>query len=382
MTINKTELHPLAEVRRHLHTIPEVAMNEHQTAHFVVSHLKKRHPHLLLEQLGGTGIAAVWKGQGAGPVVMLRSELDALPIREINDFDHRSTIEGVSHKCGHDGHSTILLGVADWLEQHPPARGSVVLLFQPGEETGEGAPAVIADKRFGTLNPTHVFALHNLPGYESGTVVLKEGGFTAAVKSLIIKFHGKTSHAAEPENGINPALAIAEVLQLERTLGKPAVENPEFFLITPVFTSMGDKAYGISAGYGEVHLTIRSWSEAVMKRESATLIEAVQRIAATYKLDLETEWTHVFQSNVNHPDCLAVVESAAHHCDIPIVRRQYPFKWGEDFGCFTQQYPGVMFGLGAGTDCAALHNPDYDFPDELLDPGIRMMTSILRQLTS
>ena len=373
--------HPLTSVRRYLHSIPEVAMKEHRTAEFIANELHKRRPDVLLEKVGGTGVIAIWNGPKNGPQVMLRSELDALPIKEINDFHHRSTVEGVSHKCGHDGHTTILLGVADELMAHPPVKGSVMLLFQPGEETGEGAPAIMGDNRFRQYHPTHVFALHNLPGYAAGTVVLKQGGFTAAVKSVIIRLHGKTSHAAEPEFGINPALAIAELLNLERTLAVPDVENSDFFLITPVYANLGDTAYGISAGYGEVHLTIRSWSEEVMNRSADKLLNAVRDIAKAHSLKLEAEWTHVFQANVNNPECLAHVESAARNCGISVIRRDYPFKWGEDFGCFTQKFPGVMFGLGAGIDCPALHNPDYDFPDDLLQPGIRLMTSIVHQLT-
>jgi amidohydrolase len=380
MTTNPYTDRQLTEFRRYLHTIPEVAMQEVNTAKAVEHFLSVLGPNELLGGVGGTGVVAIWKGASPGPVVMLRAELDALPITEINTFAHRSLKKEVSHKCGHDGHTTILLGVARELHEQPPSKGSVVLLFQPGEETGEGAPAVLADERFQAIRPECVFALHNLPGYPLGAVVIKEGGFTAAVKSLIIRLHGKTSHAAEPEHGHNPALAIAEILQLETTLSKPLLDDPHFFLITPVYVTMGDQAYGISAGYGEVHLTVRSWSEEVMEAAADRLLEAIRDIVSKHKLELETEWTHVFRANINDGECLEKVRRAAIECGNECIVRNTPFKWGEDFGCFTQEFPGVMFGLGAGENCPALHNPDYDFPDELLDHGIKLMTSVVRQL--
>lgn len=379
MTQQATE--NLISVRKKLHAIPELAMEEKQTARFVADFLKDCSPDEILENVGETGVLAIWDSGREGPTVMLRSELDALPIQEINDFEHRSPKENVSHKCGHDGHTTILLGVAQQLKERPPQTGRVGLLFQPGEETGQGAVAVLADQRFQNFKPTHVFALHNLPGYPMGMVVKKEGGFTAAVKSLIVRLQGKTSHAAEPEFGINPALAVADILRLEQKLAHPELDHPEFFLITPVYVHLGDTAYGISAGYAEVHLTIRTWTEDVMANHSGELLKHIQEIAIQHKLECDLEWTHVFQTNRNNDVCLSIVEEVAKESNIELLDREYPFKFGEDFGAFTQKFPGAMFGLGSGERSPALHNPDYDFPDDLLPTGIKMMEGIVRKLT-
>ena len=228
------------QIRRHLHAHPEVALEEHQTANFIREFLKVQ-TNAEVIPVGGTGTLAVFKGNVSGTSVMIRGDIDALPIQEINSFDYQSTVKGVSHKCGHDGHTTILLGLAELLSNFPIEKGQIALLFQPAEENGEGAKAVMADAAFQRFEFDFVFALHNLPGYKKGEIYFREGSFTANVKSLIIKFNGKTAHAAEPEKGMNPGLALAEILNFgeELTVNNPNV--PQFFLSTPIYMQMGKK---------------------------------------------------------------------------------------------------------------------------------------------
>lgn len=192
----ESNLQHLVTLRQWLHTHPEISGEEKNTAAYLVGLLQSLNPDFIKEKIGGEGILVLFDSGKPGPVLLFRSELDALPIQETNDFAHRSLANGISHKCGHDGHATILYGLAEKLARQWPLSGKVCLLFQPAEETGEGAERVVADSIFRNIKPDYVFALHNLPGYETGAIVIKEGLFSAAVNSIVIKLKGKTAHAA------------------------------------------------------------------------------------------------------------------------------------------------------------------------------------------
>lgn len=243
------------EIRKTFHANPELSGQERKTAAVVVKILEIFQPDQIIQGIGGHGVAALYKGQNKGFSVLCRAELDALPIFEINDFSHASKNE-ISHKCGHDGHLTILLSLAQKLHLNPIKTGQVILLFQPAEETGEGAQRILDDEKFKSLTPDFVFALHNLPGFPMGQIILKSGTFTASVKSLVVRLKGVTSHASEPEKGINPALAISEIIASMDSFQKA---ESEFLLITPIHSFFGEKAYGTSPGHGETHWTVRTW---------------------------------------------------------------------------------------------------------------------------
>lgn len=377
--LSLAQIERLTAFRRELHAHPEVSGGERETARRITEYLRKLNPDELLEEVGGTGVVAIFNGKKSGQSILFRADMDALPIQEINHFEHRSKTDGVSHKCGHDGHTTCLLGMAELLTDERPAHGRAVLLFQPAEETGSGARAVMADKFFQKLNIDEAYAFHNLPGYPLGQIVVKNGAFTAAVKSLIIKLHGKTAHAAEPEHGDNPALAIAEILNRTNQLSNNAPGQEDFAVVTPVHVNLGDKNYGISAGYGEVHLTIRTWAQAELVRLENKVLSIVDGAKKRFRLRAEVSETQVFHANENDRMAVEKVKTAARENSFDLAERPTPFKWGEDFGLFTQQYRGAMFGIGSGEDCPALHNPDYDFPDELIPLGAAMFHEILRQ---
>jgi len=363
--------------RRELHTFPEVSGQEAETAKRIVKQIRATNPTQVIDNIGGHGIAAIYGTKGK--TVMVRCELDALPIQEINEFDHKSTIDQVSHKCGHDGHMAILVGLADYLGNNLPEEGRVVLLFQPAEENGEGAKSILADPKFESIQPDFVVALHNIPGEPKDKVLCKTGSFTPAVQSIIIHLDGKTSHAAEPENGLNPALAIAEILQQSLALQKPEAAT-DFAVVTPIQIEMGEEAYGISAGHGIVRLTIRTWDNVTMKKLADNIELIVKNTAKKYSLSEKIEWTQYFASNQNSEEVTEAIRNAANENNLKYIEKEHPFKWGEDFGLFTEEYKGAMFGLGAGTTTPALHNPDYDFPDDITPNGINMFKSIITQL--
>ncbi len=370
----------LTALRRQLHARPELSGNEEETAAKIFRQLEALQPESIVTGLGGYGLSAIFEGEQEGPTVMFRAELDGLPIHETNGFKHRSVYEGRGHKCGHDGHMTILVGLGKLLAQRRPARGRVVLLFQPAEETGEGAERVLNSPAFESLTPDYIFALHNLPGFPAGQIVLRQGPFSAAVKSLIVKLHGKTAHAGEPEQGVNPAAAIAEILNLAGELTEPDRNSPDFAIVTPVHVTMGEKAYGVSAGYGEVHFTIRTWRQKDMAELSRNLISRIKTRAKAHGLRCQTQWLQVFRTTRNDKKASAILESAVRRQGMDYLTPEFPFRWGEDFGLFTQRFRGALFGLGAGEKHPALHNPDYDFPDGLIGKGVRIFRAIADEI--
>lgn len=371
-------MNEILTLRKHLHQNPELSGFEFQTAKTIAAFLKQYSPDELLENLGnGTGIIAVYHpDKEVKQTIMFRSELDALPIQEINEFDHRSDVDEVSHKCGHDGHMSIMCSLAKKLSEKRMKHTKVVLLFQPAEENGEGAVAIYNDSRFKELNPDQVFSLHNLPGYDHHYIVVKNHTFTCAVNSIIVKLQGRTAHAGEPENGENPALAIAEIINQFNTKIQPDPTKEKFTVLTPIYITMGTEDYGISAGYGEIHYTFRRAANAEMKELEIELEEIAVKAAAKYKLQPEISWTQRFSANENDPSAVDFVRKAANDLKFNLIEREVPFQWGEDFGIFTEHFKGAMFGLGSGKETPNLHNPDYDWPDEITETGAQIFYKI------
>lgn len=373
--MEEIRLEELIKFRKKLHQYPELSLQEKNTKKRIIRQLRDMGLENIIE-IASTGVLVDFNSGKPGKTIMLRADIDALPIQEVNDMEHRSVYEGVSHKCGHDGHTTIMLGVANELSKNPIRNGRVLLLFQPAEENGEGAKAILADEEFDIV-PDMVFAFHNLPGYPLHQIVSRRGAFTAAAKSIIIRLSGKTSHAAEPELGRNPAIAIAEIISMMEKMGEKDHNKDEFALATPVYIQMGEKSYGVSAGHGEVHYTLRSWKNDTMQELADRIVKEVGLIARRYELGLDIGWTEEFFSNQNSDHAVDIIEKAAQANHFDVNHRARPFKWGEDFGLFTDKFTGAMFGIGAGVNCPALHHPDYDFSDEIIPTGIKMFTSII-----
>lgn len=377
----RTILGDVRRIRQELHRHPELSMQEKRTARRITDFLSELPGTMEIRSVGGTGVCARLTSGLAGPTVLIRGDIDALPVPEDESLPYHSEVEGVSHKCGHDGHTAILLGLAALLAENPVPAGEALLLFQPSEENGRGAKAVLEDPFFSGRDIDYVFALHNLPGYEKNEIVVRSGSFTATVLTVIVRLSGKTSHAAEPENGISPSAAIAELLQYASAKSINEPERSDFTLFTPVYAVMGEKAYGTAAGYGEVHLTVRTWTAPLMESRLKDLGEFLRNLADNYQLTVTEERTERFYSNKNREEAVTIVKKAADAIGLPCTEIGQPFKWGEDFGLFTQRYPGAMFGLGAGRDLPGLHHPDYDFPDDIIAAGILMFYTILNEIT-
>lgn len=183
---------------------------------------------------------------------------------------------------------------------------------------------------------------------------------------------GKQSHASEPENGINPALAISELINCFNSLNHPDCHSSDFKLLTPVHITMGEN-YGISPGAGEVHYTIRTWSESSMNALKKEILKMTNKICLKYQLQFAIEWFEYFPATVNNKLCNNYIKKAATGNNLELFERPYPFKFGEDFGWFSREHKAAMFGIGAGAQTPALHHNNYDFPDEIIETGIKIV---------
>ncbi len=370
----------LTKIRKQLHQIPEVSGNEKLTSEYILLLLEKFENIDLVKHIGGHGVLAKIFFSNEGPRVLFRAELDALPIQEINSFEYQSNHDGVSHKCGHDGHMTILIGLIEKFQNLKNQKGSVYFLFQPAEENGEGAKACLEYFKENQISLDYIFALHNIPNYNFGEVFVKPEEITPAVYSVKIKIEGKTAHAAEPENGINPARSIQKTISFFDKINTPNQEDSNFLICTPIHIHMGEIAYGISAGYGEVHYTLRSWKNKILNDSKLKVEEFIDQLSKEENIKITTEYLEEFRANQNNIECVRLIQEACNKEDVSFNILQKPFKWGEDFGILTENYKGALFGLGAGDNIPTLHNPDYDYPDELTPIGRNLFYNIWKAI--
>ncbi|HSH51357.1 MAG TPA: amidohydrolase [Bacteroidales bacterium] len=374
------DIKKIITLRHKLHQHPELSDSEAQTALRIINFIESYHPNQIITEIGGHGVAVVFKGKNKGPSVLFRCELDGLPINDLIEKNYRSQTTGVGHKCGHDGHMAILVGLADVFSRNRPETGEVILMFQPAEENGQGAHRVINDERFKQLNVDYAFALHNLPGYGKGVVVLGEKNFASASTGMIIKLTGKTSHAGEPEKGNSPAIAMADIVK-ELTL-LPQKENVfnDFVLVTVIHVRLGEIAFGTTPGYAEIMATLRSYTNSDMEILTQQAEKIAKESAQKNNLKYEISYVEEFPATINDTNLVHQLRQIAKTNKIPIKQLKKPFRWSEDFAHFTLQFPGVLFGLGSGVNHPQLHNPDYDFPDDIIENGVKMFYGIYQQI--
>ena len=380
MVLTNQDMVELVAFRHKLHRMPELSREEAQTAQEIRAVLVATNPDRLITGLGGHGIAAVYEGAQPGPTVMIRAELDGLPIEEISEIPYRSTVLGKGHLCGHDGHMTILTGLARLLGRRRPQSGRVVLLFQPAEEDGSGAAAVVADPRFRELTPDFAFALHNLPGLALGKVALAEGPVNCASRGMRIVLNGKTAHASMPETGISPVSVVAELMPALTALGRGGPLDEDFAMVTITHAKIGEPAFGVAPARAEIWATLRTLTDETME-ELCVSAEHLVLSAATQKgLSVEISHDDIFQHCENAPEAVAHLRRALDEEGIVHDRGDLPMRASEDFGRFGHRAPAAMFFLGAGENHPSLHNPDYDFPDDLIGIGTRVFMRAIRNL--
>ncbi|WP_215225252.1 amidohydrolase [Echinicola shivajiensis] len=375
--MKKADFQKLVNFRRELHQYPELSGKEKSTARRVKDFFSSLKPDECIEQLGGNGLAFIFKGRQEGPSTLIRCELDALPIQENHDIKHKSKIDNCSHSCGHDGHMAIVAGLGMSISAQRPEKGQVSLLFQPAEETGEGAEKVLQDPKYQKIKSDYSFALHNLPGEPENEIVLKKGVFTAASKGMVIKLEGRTSHAAHPEDGNSPAEAMSKII-----VGLPLISKniKPFSLVTVIHAELGEIAFGTSPGKASVRATLRTIDDDNMDLLVDYAEKLCHLITQEYKLGLSISYTEEFACTVNDNSAWNFVNEAAKMLKLKTKHVRNSFKWSEDFGQFSSQSKTLLFGLGSGKSHPQLHEAHYDFPDQIIPTGINMFEKILAQI--
>ena len=375
--LTELDLEQLQAWRHDVHRHPEISGEEQETARKVRSMLAPTLPDQVISDLGGHGVAAVYDSKAPGPTVLFRSETDALPIQELGDIAHRSVVPGKSHLCGHDGHSAILLGLARLLGRSRPLKGRVVLMFQPAEEDGSGAAAVIADPRYESIRPDFAFSLHNMPGHAMGEGYISAGPANCASRGIRVRLTGSTAHAAQPEKGRSPMRAIASLMPAFEDCSSRTALGPGFSLVTVTHTHMGEPVYGIAPGHAEIRATLRTVGDdemgALCARVEALAVEA----ARASNLACEIDYADVFLACTNDATAVDYLRQGMDRAGVVHHDKPEPQRASEDFGRFGHTAKAAMVVLGAGMDTPAVHTPTYDFPDELIAPGVRLFSETL-----
>lgn len=379
MFLTNRDVVELQAFRHDLHRHPEVSGEERETARRVVEALRPLAPSKLLTELGGHGVAAVFESHEPGPTLLFRAELDALPIEEKTQADHRSTVAGKGHLCGHDGHSTILLALATGLSRQPVARGRVVLLWQPAEEDGSGAAAVLKDPRFAEISPDFAYSLHNMPGLAFGNVALKSGPVNCASRGMKIRLSGKTAHASQPETGLSPMAAMSRLMPALTALSNGAPPATDFTLATVTHASLGEQAFGIAPGDAEIWVTLRTLIDDRMAELCEKAEQLVVEASRETGLEHAISYHDIFFHCENAPEAVTHLEEALTSEGVRFNEGTLPMRASEDFGRLRAICPSAMFFLGAGEKHPALHNPDYDYPDDLTAIGARVFMAVIRK---
>lgn len=362
------------EIRHQLHEHPQTAGDEQFAHDTIVRHLQQLHPDKVYTHVGGYGVVAVWGKEPGAPTIAFRADTDALPI---------------GHRCGHDGHTTILLRLAELVDSGEcvvdSARGqalpthNVLLLWQPAEETGCGARAMMESGLLQQYDIRAIYGFHNLPGYPLGTVVLCPHTFAAASTGVIYHLDGRETHASTPELGLNPGLAVSEIID---TFSAFNGQEGEFRQSTLICVRLGNPAFGTSAGHADVMFTLRAFTNAAMERLLADANNAVDGIARRHGLRVTRMLQDPFHATENDAARVEDIRKAAGDLSLRVVDREDPMRWSEDFAEYLMQYSGAMFGMGSGDDHAELHHPDYDFPDELIEVCASVFATLCRSFRS
>jgi len=369
------------QLRHHLHRHPELSGNEANTHNTIVSFLERLKPTKLFTNVGGYGIVAVFEKAGAKRTVAFRADIDALPIDERQDKPYSSDTKNVAHKCGHDGHTAILLRFAEKIVENPPDC-NVVLIFQPEEETGKGAKKIMQTGLLQSLHIDIVFGFHNIPQQPHTMIVVRHNTFAAASAGFVAKLKGRQTHAAHPENGINPGLAVAEMIEKFDSYSRNHCKPECFQQSTLIYTRLGEVALGTSAGDAEIIFTLRAFSNKDMAEILHFASTTLSEIGSKYHLETSYEIQEDFPAVENDNELTDFMTNTAIANGYETTEPDTPFRWSEDFSQYLTEFRGVFFGIGSGLETKELHHPDYDFPDEIIEKAAEFLSLISQRINT
>ncbi|MFD3189702.1 M20 aminoacylase family protein [Sedimentitalea sp. HM32M-2] len=369
--------------RRHLHSIPELGFDCPQTAAFIAARLREFGVDAVHEGIAQTGIVAIINGRGTtgdeGPTIGLRADFDALPIAEATGLDYASTHPGRMHACGHDGHTTMLLGAARYLAETRNFSGRVALIFQPAEETGGGADVMVQEGLMERFSIDQVYALHNAPGFEAGAFYTTPGPLMAAVDTFHVHVTGVGGHGAMPHETCDPVIAACGIAQAIQTI----VSRNHYALddlvisVTQIHAGTTDNVIPDNA---YLNGTVRSFDPQVQQMVMSRLQAIVDGQAASYGVAARLDYEVGYPPTVNDPARTAFAtrvagEVAGEHRVIAEAGRE---MGAEDFAYMLQARPGAYLFLGQG-EGAGLHHPAYDFNDEVAPVGASFFARLVER---
>jgi amidohydrolase len=365
--------------RRHLHAHPDLTLHEQNTAAFVCERLTELGIPFVAG-IGGHGVVATLNRGQSNRSVGLRADMDALPITETSCVPHASTNPGVMHACGHDGHTTSLLGAAALLASDPNWGGTVQLVFQPAEEGGGGARSMIADGLFERFPMERIFGYHNWPGLEAGTVAVHDTAVMASGGRLEFRVKGHSGHAALPHLARDPMIASAHLLLALQTIVSRNVDPLDSVVITVATMEAGSAANQI-AGEAVMRGTVRTLRSAVRDQVD----EAIRRVAAGVAQSCDVTIDVAFRGGnpvtQNSPPERDLAAQAVTAAGLPLRRDLLPAMTGEDFAWYLQERPGafVWIGNGSAEGGRELHNSNYDFNDAILPAAAEYLASVAKR---
>jgi len=371
----------LTALRRDIHAHPELAFNENRTADIVARELE-RYGLEVHRGLAKTGVVGILKAGSSPRTIGLRADMDALPLAELNEFPHHSKHPGKMHACGHDGHTAMLLGAARYLAGDPGFDGTVVFIFQPAEEAEGGARVMIEDGLFEQFPVEAVFGLHNWPGIPVGEMMAMPGPVMAGTCGLEIVVRGHGCHAAMPHQGVDAIVTAAQLVQALQTVVSRTLHPCESAVVSVTQIHAGD-AWNVIPEEVVLRGTIRSFKPDVQETVERAIERLCSGIAAANGAQISVRFDHRYPPTVNSPAEAKFCQQVAAELfgADKVLTDILPSMGAEDFAYMLQEKPGcyVWLGNGPGSGGCTLHNPHYDFNDELLTLGASYWVHLVRR---
>ena len=369
----------MKEWRQHLHTIPELEFNLPKTSAYVAACLREMGVDEIHEGVARSGIVAIINGQGAGPTIGLRADMDALPITELTGADYTSTHPGKMHACGHDGHTAMLLGAAKYLCETRRFAGRVALLFQPAEEDGGGGQVMVQEGVMDRFDVREVYGIHNVPDMPFGHFHTNHGPLMAAVDTLTVTLTGRGGHAATPHETIDPVIAtvgMVSALQSILTRNMNPIEKG-VISVTQIHTGTVSNVIPETAMF---QATVRSFSPEVREMLKRRIHEIVQGHAAAYGVTADIDYDWGYPATVNHErEARFAADVAREVVGADAVDEDHPAEMGsEDFSYMLEARPGAYLFLGTGPG-AGLHHPKFNFNDEAAPIGASFFARVVER---
>ena len=365
--------------RRYLHQHPELQFDCHKTAAFVVERLKEFGVDEIHEGIATSGLVAIINGQGDGPTIGLRADMDALPMEETTGLEHASTVKGAMHACGHDGHTTMLLGAARYLAETRKFSGRVALIFQPAEEGGGGAGVMVNEGIMDTFGINEVFGIHNVPGLDVGHFYSKPGPIMAAVDTFHINIQGRGGHGAYPQETADPIVAAVGIVNAIQTIisRNHDTRNEAVCSVTMINSGSADNVIPDTAYVGG---TIRTFTPEVQDMIHSRLREIAEGQAAAYSVTADIKIEVGYPATVNNAEKVDFAADVAREVSgEAAVDPNTGMEMGaEDFSYMLNARPGAYFFLGQG-EGAGLHNPNYDFNDDVSPFGASFFARLVEK---